>query len=87
MNPGTNSCSVITGSSSSIREPINATLLTMAAVLVPVFVFWVGRQERLGKPALIPNSLWKIPAFTAVCFMVMLSWGVMNSMEFFVSLL
>ncbi|KAL8885123.1 MAG: hypothetical protein Q9192_006701, partial [Flavoplaca navasiana] len=77
---------IVTGSSSSIREPLNATLLTIAAVLVPVFVYWVGRQERLGKPALIPNSLWKIPAFTAVCLMVLISWGVMNSMEYFVSL-
>lgn len=79
--------SIVTGSSSSIREPLNASLTTLAAVLVPVFVGWVSRQERLGKPALIPNSLWKIPAFTAVCSMVLISWGVMNSMEFFVSLL
>lgn len=78
---------IVTGSSSSIKEPLNATLITVAAVLVPVFVLWVGRQERHGKPALIPNSLWKIPAFTAVCLMVLLSWGVMNSMEYFVSLL
>ncbi|KAL8888720.1 MAG: hypothetical protein Q9215_003904 [Flavoplaca cf. flavocitrina] len=77
---------IVTGSSSSIREPLNATLLTIAAVLVPVFVYWVGRQEHLGKPALIPNSLWKIPAFTAVCLMVLISWGVMNSMEYFISL-
>ncbi|KAL8644263.1 MAG: hypothetical protein Q9226_007854, partial [Calogaya cf. arnoldii] len=77
---------VVTGSSSSVKEPLNATLLTVAAVLIPGFVLWVGRQERLGKPALIPNSLWKIPAFTAVCLMVLLSWGVMNSMEYFVSL-
>ncbi|KAL8754486.1 MAG: hypothetical protein Q9199_004310 [Rusavskia elegans] len=77
---------IVTGSSSSIKEPLNATLITVAAVLVPVFVLWVGRQERHGKPALIPNSLWKIPAFTAVCLMVLLSWGVMNSMEYFVSL-
>ncbi|KAI4274314.1 MAG: hypothetical protein L6R38_006135 [Xanthoria sp. 2 TBL-2021] len=77
---------IVTGSSSSIREPLNATLITVAAVLIPVFALWVGRQERLGKPALIPNSLWKIPAFTAVCLMVLLSWGVMNSMEYFVSL-
>ncbi|KAL8779498.1 MAG: hypothetical protein Q9213_006910 [Squamulea squamosa] len=77
---------IVTGSSSSIKEPLNAILTTIAAVLVPAFVWWVGRQERLGKPALIPNSLWKIPAFTAVCLMVLLSWGVMNSMEYFVSL-
>ncbi|CAO1604619.1 hypothetical protein XANCAGTX0491_008164 [Xanthoria calcicola] len=76
----------VTGSSSSIKEPLNATLMTLAVVLVPGFVLWVGRQERHGKPALIPNSLWKIPAFTAVCLMVLLSWGVMNSMEYFVSL-
>ncbi|KAL8710418.1 MAG: hypothetical protein Q9220_005019 [cf. Caloplaca sp. 1 TL-2023] len=77
---------IVTGSSSSIKDPLNATLMAVAAALIPIFAFWVGRQERLGKPALIPNSIWKIPAFTAVCLMVMVSWGVMNSMEFFVSL-
>ena len=24
--------------------------------LIPVFIFWVGRQERLGRPAIIPVS-------------------------------
>jgi hypothetical protein len=43
-------------------------------------------RERAGKPALIPNSLWKNIPFTAVCIMVMLAWGVMNSNELFSSL-
>jgi hypothetical protein len=58
--------------------------------LIPVFIFWVGRQERLGRPAIIPvsyiycanailtlirqNSLWRNTAFTAMCLAVFFTW-------------
>ena len=45
------------------------------------FFFWVGRQERLGKPALISNSLWKNRTFTSVCINVFLIWGAFNAFE------
>lgn len=70
-----------------IRKPVNATLLSFSLALVPAFVFWVGRQEELQKPALVPNSIWKNKAFTTICLMVLLSFAVMQSMELFVSLL
>ena len=44
------------------------------------------RQERQGKPALIPNSLWANLPFTTICILVLLSWAVVNSMELFFSL-
>ncbi|KAL8767375.1 MAG: hypothetical protein Q9194_006005 [Teloschistes cf. exilis] len=54
--------------------------------LIPVFVFWIGRQEKNNKPALIPNSLWKSPTFSSICITVLLSWAVLNGMEWFCSL-
>lgn len=53
----------ITGSTASIRQPTSIALLIVALALIPVFIYWVGRQERLGKPAIIPvrNHLSQTP--------------------------
>lgn len=56
-------------------------MLSIAVALIPVFVLWVGRQERLGRPAIIPNSLWRNRIFTTVCVMVFCIWGAFNSLE------
>lgn len=70
-----------------MRHPQNITLLCIAVLEIPAFVVWMHRQKSLGRPALIPNSLWKNAAFTAICIMVLLSWAVVQSMEWFLSLL
>jgi hypothetical protein len=69
-----------------IQRPANIGLLCLSIVAVPIFVLWMKRQERAGRPALIPNSIWKNTAFSSVCIMIMLSIAVMNSMELFCSL-
>lgn len=79
--------SMITSDIAYVRQPTNIALLSVSLALIPAFIFWVGRQEKLEKPALIPNSIWKNKAFTSVCLMVMLSYAVMQTMELFVSLL
>jgi hypothetical protein len=61
-------------------------ILVIAILLIPAFVFWVGRQERLGKPALIPNSLWKNIAFTCTCIAVFFTWAVFNAFQYFSAL-
>ncbi|KAK5107135.1 hypothetical protein LTR62_001693 [Meristemomyces frigidus] len=71
----------ITGSASDIRQPATLSFLIVALVLVPVFIFWVGRQERLGRPAIIPNSLWRNKIFTTICLAVFLTWGSFNALE------
>ena len=78
---------MITSDILHIRQSTNVALLSISAALVPAFIFWVGRQEKLHKPALIPNSIWKNKAFTTICLMVLLSFAVMQTMELFVSLL
>ncbi|KAF2236774.1 aminotriazole resistance protein [Viridothelium virens] len=78
--------SVMTGSLASVRSALNATLLSISLVLIPAFIWWMHFQEKRGKPALIPNSLWKNARFSFICIIVFLSWAVLNSMEWFFSL-
>ncbi|KAL1310951.1 hypothetical protein AAFC00_001174 [Neodothiora populina] len=71
----------ITGSTSNIREPSSIALLSTAFALIPCFIVWVGRQERLGRPAIIPNSLWRTRTFTTICLAVFMTWGAFNAQE------
>jgi hypothetical protein len=77
----------MTNDVNNIKMPGNIAMLVICVILIPVFVLWERRQERLGKPALIPNSLWRNSVFTNVCLMVMFSWAVINVMELYCSLL
>lgn len=71
----------VTGSQSEIRQPVNIALLAVAVALIPAFIFWVGRQEGLDKPAIIPNSLWRNRVFTTITTAVFLTWGSFNALE------
>lgn len=53
----------------------------LSVALLVSFVFWVGRQERLGRPALIPNSLWKNKVFSCICINVFCIWAAFNAFE------
>jgi predicted MFS family arabinose efflux permease len=73
--------SSITSSNSAISHPANIVLLTSSLLLFPAFHFWVARQERLQKPALIPPSLWRSKIFTSICLSVFAIWGSFNALE------
>ena len=70
-----------------IRRASNIVLLIFSIALAPTFAFWMNRREKLKKPALIPNSIWRNSAFTSICLMVLIVYGVQNSIELFSSLL
>lgn len=72
---------VITENASDILKPSNVIFLSVSVLLIVGFVLWVGRQERLGRPALIANSLWKNSAFSTICFNVFMIWGAFNAFE------
>ncbi|TEA17297.1 putative MFS-type transporter [Colletotrichum sidae] len=72
---------VITESTSDIKKPANVALLVISGVLVGSFIGWVERQERLGRPAIIANTLWKNRSFTSICVSVFLVWGAFNATE------
>ena len=69
----------LTGAVTNIKQPTTIALLIAATLMMAAFVFWVGRQERLGRPAIIPNSLWRNRVFTSVCIDVFLLWGAFNA--------
>ncbi|KAF7190460.1 MFS-type transporter 1 [Pseudocercospora fuligena] len=77
---------MLSADTAHITKPANITLLIISLLLIPAFAFWVRRQEQLGKPALIPNSLWKNLSFTSVCLMMLLSSAVVNCLELYSSL-
>lgn len=64
-----------------MRAPLNVALLVMGVALLPVYACWMRRQTGRGRPALIPNALWKNKPFTSVCITVFLVWGALNASE------
>ncbi|KAL4746862.1 hypothetical protein BDW72DRAFT_206971 [Aspergillus terricola var. indicus] len=76
----------ITESYHNLGKAYITTLFVVSVVLLPTFVLWVGWQERHGRPALIPNSLWKNTLFSATCIIVFFAWAVLNALQYFISL-
>ncbi|KAK7415852.1 hypothetical protein QQZ08_012223 [Neonectria magnoliae] len=52
----------------------------------PANIVLLNRQVKLGRPALIPNSLWRNSSFTSVCIAVFLCWASLNGIEYFTTL-
>ncbi|KAJ1556086.1 hypothetical protein HK405_007381 [Cladochytrium tenue] len=73
-------------STSTIAEPQNATLLAVSLAHVPCLVLWIRFQERRGKPAIFPSSVWKKAEFTSACVAVFFSWATANSFAYLCSL-
>lgn len=76
----------VTYSGDVMKQPHNIVLLLVAALLVPFFIFWVGRQERLGRPAIISNRIWQKREFSAVCITVFLVWSWFNAFGYWTTL-
>ncbi|KAI5463632.1 major facilitator superfamily domain-containing protein [Mariannaea sp. PMI_226] len=76
----------LTYSGSVLKKAHNIVLLIVAVSLIPFFIFWVGRQERLGRPAIISNSMWKKREFSTVCLSVFLVWAWFNAFAYWATL-
>lgn len=74
-------------SADEIHRPTNIALLVISIALLPAFGLWMHRQEKLQRPAVIPNSLWKDSRFTSICLMIGLSNGAQSGLGLFTSLL
>ncbi|ROW05864.1 hypothetical protein VPNG_08040 [Cytospora leucostoma] len=81
-----NSIVVVTSDYRKIREPPIITLLIIALALIIAFPIWMHFQVRRKRPALIPNRLWRQPAFTAACLGVFFCWASLNGIEYFTTL-
>ncbi|KAF5026993.1 hypothetical protein F66182_867 [Fusarium sp. NRRL 66182] len=77
---------MISSSYKRLDDPANVALLTIAVILLVAFPFWMDYQVKHGKPALIPNSLWRNRSFTSVCIAVFLCWASLNGIEYFTTL-
>ncbi|ORY10317.1 major facilitator superfamily domain-containing protein [Clohesyomyces aquaticus] len=77
---------ILSADLSAIRSATTISLLSVGVILLIAFPAWMHYRERAGKPALVPNSLWRNLPFATTCIMVALSYGAMNSMELFSSL-
>ncbi|KAH6716328.1 major facilitator superfamily domain-containing protein [Leptodontidium sp. MPI-SDFR-AT-0119] len=77
---------ILSADLAAFKKTTTIVLFVISVVLMLAFPIWMRYRERIGKPALVPNSLWKNTTFTATCVMLALSYGVTNSMALFSSL-
>jgi hypothetical protein len=75
-----------TSSYRNIDDSQNIALLVVSGVLLACFPCWMWFQEKRGKPALIPNRLWRNAAFTSICVSVFFGWASLNGIEYFSTL-
>jgi MFS family permease len=76
----------LSADSKNIQEPSSIVILIISLLLMVLFPLWMWFQEKRGCPALVPNYLWKNLAFSSICALTLLTWGVQNSLELFTSL-
>ncbi|KAK1715322.1 major facilitator superfamily domain-containing protein [Colletotrichum lupini] len=74
------------GVASFVRRPHSIALSIVAGLLVPFYVFWESRQERLGRPAVLPNSIWHRLEFATACLSVLLTWSWFNAFSYWATL-
>lgn len=78
---------MLSANADEIHRPTNIALFSVSIALIPAFALWMHRQEKLQKPAVIPNSLWRDSRFTSICLMIGLSNGAQSGLSLFCSLL
>ena len=79
-------CATTTTSYRRLGDGVNIALLVISIVLLIAFPLWMKVQKRRGKPALIPNELWRKAAFTTICIAVFFCWASLNAIEYFTTL-
>lgn len=70
----------------NITKPSTITLLIVALLLLIAFPVWMHYQVQRKRPVLVPNRLWRQPAFTAACLGVFFCWASLNGIEYFTTL-
>lgn len=78
--------SAVSTSYLSLGYAQNIALLVISLALIIAFPIWMHFQTKKGRPALIPNKLWRNAAFTTICSSVFLCWAALNAIEYFITL-
>ncbi|TQS34620.1 hypothetical protein Golomagni_04989, partial [Golovinomyces magnicellulatus] len=77
---------MVTSSYRSFGEAQSIVLFVVSLLLLTTFPFWMQHQTNRGKPALIPNKLWRKSSFTSICVSVFFCWASLNGIEYFTTL-
>ncbi|KAK7965266.1 hypothetical protein PG996_000379 [Apiospora saccharicola] len=77
---------MITSDWRNVKKPAQIVLIIVSILLLIAFPFWMHRQVQIGKPALIPNRLWRKASFTSACLCVFFCWSSLNGIEYFTTL-
>ena len=85
---------IVTSGVDHLKSPANITLIVVAVLLVPAFVYWINLQERRGRVAIIPPSLFKSTEiqphrariFASTCLSVFIIYGAFDAYQYFATL-
>ncbi|KAH8671437.1 major facilitator superfamily-domain-containing protein [Xylariales sp. PMI_506] len=69
-----------------IFSPSIIAVLVFSLFMLVTFPFWMHYQVKNGRPALIPNKLWRRSSFTSSCLAVFFCWASLNGIEYFTTL-
>ncbi|KAL4863704.1 major facilitator superfamily domain-containing protein [Aspergillus spectabilis] len=78
--------SAICAHPTSISRAENISFLVLSFILIVAFITWEHLQEKHGRPALIPNSIWKNPTFTSTCLLGFFGWATTATNQYFLAL-
>ncbi|KAJ8603665.1 hypothetical protein MRB53_042100 [Persea americana] len=78
---------ILSGSADSIKQPVTITLLVVGSLLGVFSFWWMSNQEKHGRVSLIPSSVWSNRYFSVASATLLLISLVLNTTEFFFSLL
>jgi MFS family permease len=78
--------SVLASGGSHFLAPASISLFSIAVILIPIFIFYLRRQERLGRKVLFSSAIWSNRVFTTLCITVFLMWGVFEAIQYFLTL-
>jgi MFS family permease len=76
-----------TTSYKKLSDAQNIVLLIVSVAMLSAFPWWMNYQDKRGRPALIPNRLWRSSSFTSICVSVFFCWAALNGIEYFTTLL
>ncbi|KAL9601417.1 MAG: hypothetical protein Q9179_002873 [Wetmoreana sp. 5 TL-2023] len=75
-----------TSSYHRLSDVQNIVLLVISILLLVAFPFYMSHRERLQRPAIIPNKLWRNTPFTTTCIAVFFCWAAFNTFQYFSTL-
>lgn len=64
------------------KTPYIPALLPVSVLLLASFIQWESRQERLGRPVIIPTAIWSRPRVGAILGLTFTAWWSFNTLMY-----